>query len=194
MPHDSDEGTAQARDTQPGLKPDSAPKAPPPEPEPSSLDAGQTPTQLQSPDEGEASGPLQTIQLSEPLAGTHTPRWGDALLGGRATLRLTIQGHERAPVMVTVRERVIVGRADTPLGEGTSVDLTPYDAQAKGVSRQHAAILKDGNTLKVVDLGSTNGTYLNGMQLSPHQPRILRDGDEVGLGTLLLKVAFVAQK
>jgi len=40
----------------------------------------------------------------------------------------------------------------------------------------------------VVDLDSTNGTFLNGMRIMPHQPRILRDGDEIRLGLLKIIV------
>ena len=37
----------------------------------------------------------------------------------------------------------------------------------------------------------TNGTFLNGQRLVPNQPRILRDGDEIRLGHLVLYVRFV---
>ena len=40
----------------------------------------------------------------------------------------------------------------------------------KQVSRQHALILCDGGQHFVEDLGSSNGTYLNGNRLAPHTP------------------------
>jgi pSer/pThr/pTyr-binding forkhead associated (FHA) protein len=57
------------------------------------------------------------------------------------------------------------------------------------VSRRHVLIIREGNLLKVADLGSTNGTYLNGVRLQQHQPRLLRTGDRLSLGELVLKVS-----
>ena len=42
----------------------------------------------------------------------------------------------------------------------------------------------------VEDLGSTNGTRVNGESLAPHQPRALRDGDEISFGGVSLRVAL----
>ena len=42
----------------------------------------------------------------------------------------------------------------------------------------------------MVDLGTPNGTYLNGQRLIPNQARVLRDGDDVRLGHLVLQVKF----
>jgi hypothetical protein len=48
------------------------------------------------------------------------------------------------------------------------------------VSRQHARITQQGNATVVEDLGSTNGTYVNGMLLTG--PRALTPGDVISLG------------
>ena len=51
------------------------------------------------------------------------------------------------------------------------------------VSRQHASVRVDPDGLVwITDLGSTNGTTLNGQRLSPHQPVGLRDGDRLAFG------------
>lgn len=52
-----------------------------------------------------------------------------------------------------------------------------------GVSRRHAQItrLPDG-ALSILDLGSTNGTRVNGADLAPHVPQTLAEGDVVTLG------------
>jgi pSer/pThr/pTyr-binding forkhead associated (FHA) protein len=42
----------------------------------------------------------------------------------------------------------------------------------------------------VEDLGSTNGTLLNGERLSPYIPEILKDGDQLQLGKLLIEVCL----
>ena len=58
--------------------------------------------------------------------------------------------------------------------------------QAEGVSREHAAIVVEDGAAFLEDLGSTNGTRLNGERLSSaHQ---LRDGDVIGVGRAQLTV------
>jgi predicted component of type VI protein secretion system len=63
-------------------------------------------------------------------------------------------------------------------------------ARDAGVSRRHAVILLDDETLKIMDLGSANATYLNGQKLIARQARILRDGDELRLGKMTVHVHF----
>ena len=68
------------------------------------------------------------------------------------------------------------------------VDLTAYNAYANGVSRLHAAIKLVNNRIVVVDLGSSNGTYLNGTRLSPYMETPVAHGDLVYLGKLKIQV------
>lgn len=51
----------------------------------------------------------------------------------------------------------------TVIGRGTDADITISDA---GTSRRHVEILWDGRRAMVRDLGSTNGTQLNGVKVS----------------------------
>jgi pSer/pThr/pTyr-binding forkhead associated (FHA) protein len=68
------------------------------------------------------------------------------------------------------------------------VDLTSYNAYANGVSRLHAAIKLVNNRIVVVDLGSSNGTYLNGVRLSPYIETPVSHGDLIYLGKLKIQV------
>lgn len=68
------------------------------------------------------------------------------------------------------------------------IDLTGYNAYANGVSRLHAAIKLVNDRLIVVDLGSSNGTYLNGNRLSPYKETPVSHGDLVYLGKLKMQV------
>jgi hypothetical protein len=68
------------------------------------------------------------------------------------------------------------------------IDLTPYQAYASGVSRLHAVVKRDANRVMVMDLGSSNGTYLNGRRLNPHMEESLNHGDIVALGKLKIQV------
>jgi len=68
------------------------------------------------------------------------------------------------------------------------IDLTPYQAYASGVSRLHAVIKRETDHSVVMDLGSSNGTYLNGRRINPHTEEVLKHGDVVALGKLKIQV------
>jgi len=86
---------------------------------------------------------------------------------------------------------VIVGRggskSDSPYPH---LSLHEFDAHSHGVSRQHLKIARKNGLIYISDLGSSNGTYLNGRRLIPHADRLLRSGDELCLGNLKLTIQF----
>jgi pSer/pThr/pTyr-binding forkhead associated (FHA) protein len=65
-------------------------------------------------------------------------------------------------------------------GRSQQADLRLTDS---GVSRQHAEFVHDGATWWLADLGSTNGSHVNGTQVSRAE---LHDGDRVELGPVAL--------
>jgi pSer/pThr/pTyr-binding forkhead associated (FHA) protein len=58
------------------------------------------------------------------------------------------------------------------------------------VSRMHAGLRRQGDTLVLTDLGSLNYTFINGQRVHPHEVRILRNGDELRIGQLKMRVYF----
>lgn len=68
------------------------------------------------------------------------------------------------------------------------IDLTPYQAYASGVSRLHAVVKRDADRVLVMDLGSSNGTYVNGRRINPHVEESLSHGDILALGKLKIQV------
>ena len=70
------------------------------------------------------------------------------------------------------------------------VDLTPYNAYASGVSRLHATLKKVGGRVVIMDLGSSNGTYVNENRLKDHVEYPLAHGDLIALGKLRIQVLF----
>ncbi|GAB4482048.1 MAG: FHA domain-containing protein [Anaerolineales bacterium] len=72
------------------------------------------------------------------------------------------------------------------------VDMTPYRAYDHGVSRLHAVIKSINGQTIVMDLGSSNGTYLNGTRLTPNVENPLRHGDVVALGKLKMQIILSA--
>lgn len=85
-----------------------------------------------------------------------------------------------ARLRVQVRDQMLVGRG----GTGHAIDLSPFRAQENGVSRRHAIILARKKFLTLRDLGSTNGTYLNGLRIMPEQDMPLEHGDKIRFGRL----------
>ncbi len=68
------------------------------------------------------------------------------------------------------------------------IDLSPYQAYAGGVSRLHAIIKRDGDRILFMDLGSANGSYINGKRLQPNAEQYINHGDIVALGKLKMQV------
>ena len=68
------------------------------------------------------------------------------------------------------------------------VDFSPYQAYANGVSRLHAVIKRDVGRVLLMDLGSSNGTYVNGKRLAPNAEHVLNNGDVIALGKLKMQV------
>jgi len=77
------------------------------------------------------------------------------------------------------------GGADRPrvLGRDESCDIP---LTGEGISRRHAQISRRGAALVLEDLGSSNGTWVNGHRIAG--PVALRAGDVLGIGTLRLEV------
>jgi hypothetical protein len=94
-------------------------------------------------------------------------------------------------VTLPIAARIIVGRlGHSPDADPPDVDLNQFSAREKGVSRRHCAITRKGKLVYLSDLGSSNGTRLNGKRLFGEQARLLRAGDELELGRLKLRVRF----
>ena len=78
---------------------------------------------------------------------------------------------------------------------GSSVTAGNSDAvdiklENRFVSRRHFQVRFESDVFYISDLGSTDGTYLNGNKLNPNEEQILRDGDVVGLGVDELLLVF----
>lgn len=69
------------------------------------------------------------------------------------------------------------------VGRGADADIVISDVQ---VSRHHAQIRQTGQQFLITDLGSTNGTLINGVAI--RGPQALRTGDEIRIGNVILRV------
>ena len=96
--------------------------------------------------------------------------------------RLVVTG---APIPLP-KDDVLIGRARPGVTPVPDVDLVPHGGDRMGVSRQHARMLHGSGGWVLEDLESTNGTFLNGKQVSPGQQVRVHTGDIIRLGTLTL--------
>ncbi|HML24038.1 MAG TPA: FHA domain-containing protein [Aggregatilinea sp.] len=94
------------------------------------------------------------------------------------------------PIAIQIQHEVLLGRTSGGEDGVITLDLTPYGAVEKGVSRHHARLLRDDRAIYLLDLRSTNGTLLNGEPLPTSVEWRVRDGDEIALGRLKLLIYF----
>lgn len=98
-------------------------------------------------------------------------------------------------LQIPIRRNLFLGRDESHNGITTVVDLRPYGGYRMGVSHRHAEIfLTDDHHLEISDLGSSNGTFLNGEMLNPLHSYRLCDGDHIQLGDLEVQIFFNASE
>ncbi|MEL6407724.1 MAG: FHA domain-containing protein [Chloroflexota bacterium] len=74
--------------------------------------------------------------------------------------------------------------------EESHIDLTHYNALQHGISRVHAKLIMRDHKLYIVDMGSTNGTYVGKKRLKPDEPALLHRGDELLLARMRIQIMF----
>jgi serine/threonine-protein kinase len=107
----------------------------------------------------------------------------------RTTARLVVMGTNEMSAQFPLNSEgeSFIGRMDPNRGIRPEVDLSKYDPAAR-VSRRHAKIIVQGNQFFIEDLGSANGTFINGsVRLAQGKPHMLVSGDELKLGETTLK-------
>ncbi len=116
-----------------------------------------------------------------PLAG---PRTGHATDTGKGSPVVGRPGHRPGVHHVLVVDgpgtRHVLEAGSNVLGRGTDADIRLPDT---GVSRKHVDVQLDGGTVTVEDLGSTNGTLVNGRRVGRQE---LADGDVIRIGHSVL--------
>lgn len=100
------------------------------------------------------AGPLTIALEADEKVATGTVRVNSGTVEGRVSWQAVIEVDGR---------RHPLTRARTVIGRGSDADITISDA---GSSRKHAEILWDGERAMMRDLGSTNGTKVNGAKVS----------------------------
>jgi hypothetical protein len=126
-------------------------------------------TRVAQPDDEPVSAP-QEAQSGRTMVYSNAERVAEPLEErGRALA-------QKALLLIDGR-RVVIGPAGATLGRGRQCDVVLSDPN---VSRQHAEIRPRGGSWVLTDLGSTNGSQLNGRRIDGSE--VLRPGDEIELG------------
>lgn len=101
--------------------------------------------------------------------------------GDRTFQLIMRRGPQPGEITSLTKQAMIIGR------DGRQ-DIVINDPE---ISRQHSRFVLQPEGYLLEDMGSTNGTFVNGVRLTA--PRLLSDGDEVGLGETVVLVyqAFV---
>lgn len=108
------------------------------------------------------------------LVADDTLRTGTFQLRGR--MREGPSGTGAGSLLLPNNDRYVLGDHSIVIGRMPECDITIMDSN---VSRRHAEIQPRGDGFVVVDLGSTNGTRVNGVRVSERE---LQDGDELAFG------------
>ena len=101
---------------------------------------------------------------------------------------LVASGFQEAPggapvgsIFLDDGRRIEIGETPLVIGRMPECDVALSDPN---VSRRHAEVRRQGTGFVVVDLGSTNGTRVNGAQI---KERVLNNGDEITVGASKLR-------
>ena len=68
----------------------------------------------------------------------------------------------------------------------TPLNRRDVNATDQEISRQHARVVQRGGYYWIEDVGSSNGTFVNGLRI--FSPQVLQPGDEIRLGRTVLRV------
>lgn len=85
-------------------------------------------------------------------------------------------------------QEILIGRGCGADDARYALDVSDVGGSEKGVSRRHAIIHIEGYSAYLIDLSSTNGTFLNGRRLQPEHRHLLYSNDVVRFGALEARV------
>lgn len=96
---------------------------------------------------------------------------------------------QKDPIETRIEDEFIIGRLTGEKDEKV-VDLSPYNGNDLGVSRRHLMFRRTGKGYNVIDLFSTNGTWVNELTLLPQHPFAVKSGSQIRLGKMRIFIAF----
>ncbi|GMU43273.1 MAG: cyclic nucleotide-binding domain-containing protein [Xanthomonadales bacterium] len=164
------------------LRADGERPAPAPAPAPTGVDPAPAPT---------PEPPRTTVRGEVPRLAQLTPtRRAEVVdpgkLGQPVKLVHVDSGAEFA--LNTDKPELLIGRPDPVTGLLPEINLGPLDGQ-RSLSRRHAKVINEGGMLFLrEEVGTTNGTFINGARVATGQARPLTAGDVLRFGSVELRV------
>lgn len=113
-------------------------------------------------------------------------RCGYAFVGVRPAVLRVVEPVRAAWEMPVAKSPMLFGRARPEEGYRPDFDMSFYDPEGY-ISRRHGQIVRARNGYFITDLGSSNGTLVNDQMLTPNRPRLLRNGDRVTVGEVVIQ-------
>jgi two-component system cell cycle response regulator len=110
--------------------------------------------------------------------------------GDQTTLNAELQkAKEQEACLIIIRgtpqgSRYFLSQHEMVIGRDPTVEISMAD---QSISRKHAIIRKDGKNVRLVDLGSSNGTYVNDVKVKTGDSVVLEKEDMIKLGNTIFK-------
>jgi len=119
--------------------------------------------------------------LDAPLPPTQ--RFMDFEIPSKGIVLINLENGQ--PIAIQKEKSFILGRVSAEISlERPLVDLTPFSALELGISRVHVMIRQTKEGYEIMDLESSNGTWLENQRLIPKQPYPIESGDRIRIGRL----------
>ncbi len=140
----------------------------------------------------EDKSPTQKIELDDPPLDTlHTAPIDQGSLAFKGNTWLSLHILESGQILpVSDKTEITLGRVSANQPIMPDIDLTPYNAFDHGVSRIHAVIRLSEGQVQLMDLGSSNGTFINSVRMTPNAENPIRHGDIISLGKLRIQIVM----
>ena len=101
-------------------------------------------------------------------------------------------GDDQLSISLKMAERLILGRQSSQT-DLPDLDLARFKAAEHGISRIHATLESTETGVYLMDLGSRNGTFVNGQALAAFNPYYLNHGDVLRFGKLTVTLTLITE-
>src|SRR4051812_17966510 len=124
------------------------------------------------------------------MAGADDDGKTAVIQGDAETLRKELQkAKEQEACLIIIRgkpqgHRFFLTQTEMTIGRDPSADIVLSD---QSISRKHAKVSKEGDQVKLTDLGSSNGSFVNDKKIEANASVLLAKEDMVKLGNCILK-------
>jgi pSer/pThr/pTyr-binding forkhead associated (FHA) protein len=138
----------------------------------------------------QSKSPTETVQYPEAGEAEGAPAETHAISSSpRSLARVSIKIFETGQVIpLEGSEEFTIGRVSGTQPILPDIDLTPYKAYQGGVSRLHAILRTAGEQVTISDLGSANGTHVNGVRIPAYELVTLTNGDILSFGKFQMEI------